>query len=99
MPYIDSETRKKLAEDPTPHTRGELTYLIYRSMLDYIQVEGKSYTTMSEAMDGTWARALWGYHPLFESCLRDAQLEFYRRHVAAYEDQKIIENGDVNYEE
>lgn len=58
---------------------GELTYLITVELLEYIQEHGLSSDSISDCL----------------GALRWTELEFYRRLVAPYEDQKCAENGDV----
>lgn len=62
-----------------PNTPGELNYLITRLLLEYCEKHGQCYSTYNDCL----------------GALTGAQLEFYRRVVAPYEDQKIKENGDV----
>lgn len=62
-----------------PNTPGELNYLITCLLLDYCEKHGQSYSTYNDCL----------------GALTGAQLEFYRRVVAPYEDKKIKENGDV----
>ena len=61
-----------------PATVGELTYVIYKAALEYI--------------DG--ARAFGKFAEVL-GAIEAAKLELYRREVGPYEDQKILENGDV----
>ena len=46
---------------------------------DYIEQNGKCYQTFNDVT----------------GALENAKLEIYRRMVAPYEDEKIVENGDV----
>ncbi len=84
MPYIKFEDREKFNIYLEPMTeninsKGDLTYCLYKLCCLYLKTMTKSYTTMSTLM----------------SCLEDAKLEWYRKKMAPYEDQKILENGDV----
>jgi uncharacterized protein DUF6899 len=79
MPYIKKEQRQKLASGQRPSDPGELNYTITRLLLTYLKDKGKSYASFNEIMGVL-------------SCVGQ---EFYRRWVAPYEDQKILENGDV----
>ena len=88
MPYIDGPGRLKfqpfldklLADlDYYGITPGELNYLFTILSIQYVKRKGKSYTHMNDVI----------------GALEGAKLEFYRRMVAPYEDEKIEENGDV----
>lgn len=60
-------------------TPGELNFAITMLIRSYLRTHGKSYTTCNAVI----------------GALDAAKMEFYRRVVAPYEDQKIAENGDV----
>ena len=62
-----------------PEVPGELNYLISALCSRFAELHGPSYTTYNEIV----------------GVLECAKLEFYRRLVAAYEERKRIENGDV----
>jgi hypothetical protein len=62
-----------------PETPGDLNYAITTLCLDWLAETGKSYADYNTVV----------------GVLESAKLEFYRRAVAKYEDQKIKENGDV----
>lgn len=62
-----------------PETAGELNYLISRMLDDYLGDEGLNYATINEIV----------------GVLECAKMEFYRRVATAYEEIKIVENGDV----
>jgi len=79
MPYIKPEQRQKLDKDPRPSDPGELNYLLTRQLLRYLEDKGMKYATINEIM----------------GVLNCVTQEFYRRWAAPYEDQKILENGDV----
>jgi hypothetical protein len=87
MPYITKDDRQKLMfvesaiEDSPPQTAGELQYLIAVMIHYYVKDQGLRYQTCNDIM----------------GALTGANLEFYRRFVAEYEDSKIRENGDVYY--
>jgi hypothetical protein len=55
---------------------GELTYAIYRLLLNYQAANFAEHSAVLGAVEA-------------------AKLEYYRRKVAPYEDEKIKENGDV----
>lgn len=85
MPYIKQSRRDKL--DPLLdqlgekiESEGELNYAFTRLALLFVRrLKGKSYMVLNTVIGA------------FES----AKLEFYRRSVAPYEDDKRKENGDV----
>ncbi len=62
-----------------PSQPGELNYVITRLIYEYMLRRGKSYATMNEIV----------------GALDCAKLEFYRRVMTPYEDEKCRENGDV----
>lgn len=54
-----------------------------------------TYTLYKVCMDALPSNARYkDYHSVL-GALEATKLEFYRRHVAPYEDEKILENGDV----
>lgn len=82
MPYIDKEAKLRLgnpSSQPSPTTAGELTYVIWRTVLGYVRDNGTRYQTFCDIL----------------GALTAVRMEFYRRKVAPYEDGKIAENGDV----
>lgn len=81
MPYIDKSRRDdfEFFNYNSPQNPGELNYLITRLVNKYIQTEGLSYATINDIV----------------GAIEGAKLEFYRRVVAPYEDEKIKTNGDV----
>lgn len=87
MPYIDQESRDRLeiwANDRVDHgngpkNAGELNYLITSLIHVYRGINGDRYQIYNDII----------------GALDGAKLEFYRRFVAPYEDQKIRINGDV----
>lgn len=87
MPYIDQESRAELEHieelivDFPPNTAGELQYLIAVMIREYMKNNPYRYQTMNNVM----------------GALGGANLEFYRRYVAPYEDQCIERNGDVKF--
>jgi hypothetical protein len=56
-----------------------LNYLITSELDNYLMIHGHSYRTMNDIL----------------GALEGAKLEFYRRVVVPYEEEKRIENGDV----
>lgn len=79
MPYIPEHDRNMRTRD-FPQTAGELNYAITRLIQEFLDRQGKpGYRDFNEVVG------------VLECC----KLEFYRRAVAAYEDEKIAENGDV----
>lgn len=90
MPYIDQAARSHIE----PWLAPLLTHIqeSKKHRADYTPGElNYSITKIllaTEPMSYTDYNALIG---VLESC----KLEFYRRAVAAYEDEKIVENGDV----
>jgi len=87
MPYINKEDRNNFMfvesaiEDNPPRTAGEMQYLIAIMIHHYVKYKGLRYQTCNDIM----------------GALTGANMEFYRRFVAEYEDSKIRDNGDVYY--
>jgi len=88
MPYIKPEDRRRfwptlvvLEDEVMNHglSNGDLNFLMTAIANFYMTKHGISYNTLSDVIKA------------FEC----AKLEFYRRKVAPYEDQKILANGDV----
>lgn len=84
MPYIDQNARLSFDDtirSLTPQTPGELNYVITKLMLEYgkRKQEKPSYSLYNELVGVV-------------ECLK---MEFYRRAVSVYENEKISEHGDV----
>jgi len=84
MPYIRKDMRPafdKHLKALGPHTTsaGDLNYCITVLVHEYLKAHGKSYSVMNDCI----------------GVLDAAKMEFYRRIVVPYEDQKIEENGDI----
>lgn len=87
MPYIPSHRREaltagKILQLPTEPARpGELNFLITKMCLRYLRggLEPHTYTDLNTII----------------GVLECVKLEFYRRVVICYEDEKIKEHGDV----
>jgi hypothetical protein len=80
MPYIKQERRADVAKNfGVADTAGELNFFITNYITGYYLPESPSYSDFNEVV----------------GVLESVKLEFYRRMVAPYEDQKIKENGDV----
>lgn len=83
MPYIDGDYRREVLYRrlEDPENVGELTYLLCALVRDYLLKHGVSYATLSEC----------------RAALFNSADELYRRVIAPYEDQKIKDNGDINW--
>lgn len=80
MPYIDEYSRERLkTEAPVALNPGELNYQITKVIAGYLNGHGKHYTTINDVL----------------GALEGAKLEFYRRVVVPYENEKLSINGDV----
>ncbi len=85
MPYIKQSTRQAYSQfldeldSITIVTPGELNYLFTKIAKHYIYAKGISYTAINDVV----------------GALEGAKLEFYRKTVSEYEEEKIKENGDV----
>ncbi len=84
MPYILPEARTRLDAGADPADAGELNYAVTRLVDAYLSARAIEagrlrYAHLNEAM----------------GVLECAKLELYRRVAAPYEDDKIVESGDV----
>lgn len=80
MPYIDKSVRAVLDTKTKQASHpGELNYLLTQLCQEYLEVCGEKYQTYNDII----------------GALEGCKLELYRRKVSAYEDKKIISNGDV----
>lgn len=84
MPYIKKYERlafDKALKEIGPHTTtvGELNYCITVLIHEYVKAHGVSYSTMNDCI----------------GVLDAVKMEFNRRVVVPYEDQKIEDNGDI----
>ena len=81
MPYITQDRRRTLAagELLDVFKVGDLNYMLTSLVLQYLEDNGHDYQRMNDVLGA------------LEAC----KLEFYRRVVVPYEDQKIKENGDI----
>lgn len=80
MPYVNTEARYEIGHGRLPQTKGELTYVIYKAMMRWLENgDAKNFDRRADAI----------------TAVECAKLEFYRRHVGPYEDGAIARNGDV----
>jgi hypothetical protein len=79
MPYIKQDRRSEVQSGRDARVKGELTFVVFREALRYLEAHGVSYETISDA----------------KSALQDAADEVHDRILRPYEDDKIEENGDV----
>lgn len=80
MPYIPFERRVIMDQPGRVATQpGELNYQLSQYIRSYIAMHGLSYNTLNELI----------------GVLECLKLELYRRIAAPYEQQKLIENGEV----
>lgn len=81
MPYIRQSERDQVEGGGylTPQTADVLCYTISSICVGYLRVHGQHYSTLNDIL----------------GALEGAKLEFYRRVVAPYEDDRLRENGDV----
>lgn len=80
MPYIKQHVREFLDQGVVDaRLPGELNYLITQLIQDYLDNAEPSYTALNDII----------------GVLEAVKLEFYRRVVVPYEEQKRFENGDV----
>ena len=84
MPYINAERRKIFDSQlkkcaENIESEGELNYCLYRLACLLIDRTGESYAKLA----------------MCSSAMEHAKMEWYRRRLAPYEDEKIKENGDI----
>lgn len=81
MPYIDDVSRKRLDKNPMEmYTPGDLNYNITQIIMTYVELHQElSYRVINDVI----------------GAMEGAKLEFYRRIVVPYEDNKRMLNGDV----
>ena len=84
MPYIKQQDREKFTNDianlsKNIESEGELNYVISKLLHNYTNKKGKCYKTLNEV----------------QGVMTCASMEFYRKIVSPYEDDKITENGDI----
>lgn len=81
MPYIDPARREELHHIPYPNTPGELNYCLTQLLLRYLMraPQPTGYTQLNDCL----------------GALSGAQLEFYRRVVVPFEEEKRDIHGDV----
>jgi len=82
MPYINPQAKFEIMEgEPSrfAQTSGELNFIFTQIALQYLEEKGEKYQTYNDII----------------GALEGCKIELYRRRIAPYEDQKIIENGDV----
>ena len=80
MPYIKQEDRERLFQPgQMPKNAGELNFCISLVIDQYWHSNGKNYQAFND----------------ITGALVNALLEYYRRRIAYYELNKLIENGDV----
>jgi hypothetical protein len=81
MPYIKAEDRQALDKYPLSiENAGELNYMLTKVILNYWKnYKGQNYQKINDIV----------------GALECAKLEFVRRVVNNYEDEKIKSNGDV----
>lgn len=82
MPYIAENLRKNLELDMFPEKVGELQYCIAILINRFLWEKKQDYQDMNDVI----------------GALSGAQMEFYRRVVAPFEDQKRHDNGDVYFD-
>ena len=84
MPYLTRKDRERVVlryqGKGSPQCAGEMNYLFTLIMQRYLKEHGVSYQTVNDCL----------------GAIEGAKMEFYRRMVAPYEDEKIKQNGDVN---
>jgi hypothetical protein len=78
MPHCEKGVLASLEEGRKPMKAGELTAVVYKECVEYTVRNGRS----------------WSVYCVVMGSLVGCLLEFYRRKVAKYEDEKMAENGE-----
>jgi len=80
MPYVKEDRKSELGwGEQLPDNAGDMNYMITVLCDEYLQRKGLKYEHINAII----------------GVLECAKLEMYRRLAAPYENQKILENGDV----
>ncbi len=87
MPYIKKEGRERIEPQVNVlstnlYTKGDMNYAITKLLHNYIEKMGLRYDTLNDAIG-------------IIECVKQ---ELYRRVIADYENLKIKENGDIEFE-
>lgn len=98
MPYIKSSRREEIALDMFEGFNSNGSEVWSTTHIDFTQIKTPgelNYAITEIILD--YADNHPGYQGINDvlGALEGAKLEFYRRYVAKYEDEKIQENGDV----
>jgi hypothetical protein len=96
VPYIKEHQKERLARNTPPMDAGELTYVIYKTTLDFLR-RGTAGGTLEGVREKKLGEIGVTYAEFAQAlgCIESAKLELYRSQVAPYEDDKIEQNGDV----
>ena len=78
MPHCERGVIASLEEGRKPTEAGELTAVLYKECVEFVVRKGRRYSAYCIVMGS------------LIGCL----LEFYRKKVSRYEDEKIAENGE-----
>jgi hypothetical protein len=78
MPHCEQGVIASLEEGRKPMKGGELTAVLYKECVEYVVRNGRAFTIYCTVM----------------GAIICTLLEFYRKKVAKYEDERIAENGE-----
>lgn len=94
MPYINPEARGELDSFTLPimETAGKLNFMLTRVCQTYL-LNHESWNGGGDPRT-KWTNTYQDYNDIL-GALEACKLEFYRRLVVPYEDEKIRQNGDV----
>jgi hypothetical protein len=80
MPYISQDKRDEVKRDRFADTPAKLAFICLQAAMDYLRTQPtRNWDTLSNA----------------HKAMVCAEREFYRRHLAPYEDEAIARNGDL----
>lgn len=90
MPYI-----KKTDRELVDKKIDEICHLLSKEQVDFLSMSGILNYTITRICSKLMGQVKYGKIAVITGVLENVKQEFYRRVASSYEDQKIIENGDV----
>lgn len=79
MPHLEKGVMSSLDDGRKAKEPGDLTYVLYKECCEYMVRNGRSFR----------------FYCIVMGSLVCCALEFYRRKVAKYEDEKVAQNGEA----
>jgi len=94
MPYINEKAREML-DEPVDALIEELTHGNELHPEDLLQIAGEINYCFSRIIAGCMGYTSYQKIAIITGVLENIKQEYYRRIALPYEDEKIIENGDI----